>query len=427
MHVERNAEATKLSGAPTSSAKAFDLGGTVREVPPSRTLQRVLPILTAVGITRVANITGLDHVGVPTWMVVRPLSRSLTVSQGKAITHELAKISGIMESIELHHAEQVVPEGEWAPLSQFARTDDYIDPALLAIRSDATIDWSTEIYWVHGRDLVSGRSKWIPHELFDGDCTKENPNQIFCCTSNGLSSGNSIEESILHGLCEVVERDQDTFWRVSTVYTKQAADKLVSLDTIDNPICMSLIDKCREAGLDIFIWHATSNIDLPVFDCIVADRTGHTFYPQQAGGNGCHPRKAVALSRAITEALQSRLTVIAGTRDDVFWGEYLRGDFSCNSEPNKSLLKNMSRCQGKIDYRTIGEFDGYMTIANLLEHVKNKLIQAKCEDIIWVDLSQESLGIPVTFVCVPKLEPNIDDAGYMPGPRMLEYLKTLDA
>ena len=123
-----------------ASAKAIDIGGTVRDSLPGCTLRRVLPKLTTVGITRVANITGLDHVGVPTWMIVRPLSRSLTVSQGKGLTHELAKISGIMESIELYHAEHFTPQGEWAPLSQFTKIDDYIDPASLAVRSDATFD-----------------------------------------------------------------------------------------------------------------------------------------------------------------------------------------------------------------------------------------------------------------------------------------------
>ena len=270
----------------------------MRDVPPNCTLRQVLPILSTVGITRVANVTGLDHVGVPTWMIVRPLSRSLTVSQGKAFTHELAKTSGIMESIELYHAEHFTPPGEWAPLSQFTKRDDYIDPALLAVRSDATLDFEREIYWVQGRDLVSGRPKWIPHELFDADCTKQSANPIFCQSSNGLSSGNTVEESILHGLCEVAERDQISFWLATAQYTKQLANTLVCLDTVDNPICLSLINRCREAGLDVFIWYATTNIDLPVFTCTVADRTGRTLYPIRTNGHGCHPLKSIALSRA---------------------------------------------------------------------------------------------------------------------------------
>ena len=137
------------------------------------------------------------------------------------------------------------PPGEWAPLSQFTKRDDYIDPALLAVRSDATLDFEREIYWVQGRNLVSGRPKWIPHELFDADCTKQSANPIFCQSSNGLSSGNTVEESILHGLCEVAERDQISFWLATAQYTKQLANTLVCLDTVDNPICLSLINRCQ--------------------------------------------------------------------------------------------------------------------------------------------------------------------------------------
>ena len=426
MRSKENTEATAASGVPENSAKAIDLGGTVRDATPSCTLQRVLPILNTVGITRVANITGLDQVGVPTWMIVRPLARSLTVSQGKAATHELAKLSGIMESIEMYHAEHVTPPGEWAPLSQFAKMDDYVDPALLAVRSDATLDFESEIYWVQGHDIVSGRPKWIPHELFDADCTKRSKNPIFCQSSNGLSSGNSVEESILHGLCEVIERDQVSFWLETAQYTKRIANTLVSLDSVDHPICLSLINKCREAALDVLIWYATTNIDIPVFTCTVADRAGRTFYPIRTSGHGCHPLKSVALSRAITEALQSRLTHIAGTRDDMFWDDYLQGEFLCGLEANKSWLNKLLLSEGAIDYRTLPDVETYTTICDLLEHVKNRLIAAHCDTIIFVDLFQESFGIPVTYVCVPKLEQKIVGPMYVPGTRMLEHLKRLE-
>ena len=59
------------------------------------------------GITRVANVTGLDRVGIPVVMVVRPNSRSVAVSQGKGLTVAAAKASGVMEAAELWHAEHI--------------------------------------------------------------------------------------------------------------------------------------------------------------------------------------------------------------------------------------------------------------------------------------------------------------------------------
>src|SRR5215213_7437677 len=82
--------------------------GTHRTVSPTATLERLGPLLAPMGITRVANITGLDHVGVPVVITCRPNSRSLSVSQGKGIDLAAAKASGLMESVENYHAERIV-------------------------------------------------------------------------------------------------------------------------------------------------------------------------------------------------------------------------------------------------------------------------------------------------------------------------------
>src|SRR5713226_6016242 len=83
------------------------VGGSHRAVVPAETVNRLQPLLPAMGITRVANITGLDVIGIPVVMVCRPNSRALAVSQGKGLTLEGARASGIMESAESYHAERV--------------------------------------------------------------------------------------------------------------------------------------------------------------------------------------------------------------------------------------------------------------------------------------------------------------------------------
>ena len=88
---------------------ANNLGGTVREMAAEETFKRLKPHLAEFGITRVADITGLDTIGIPVLTVVRPLARSLSVSQGKGVTRDLAAVSGVMESIEMFHAEQRRP------------------------------------------------------------------------------------------------------------------------------------------------------------------------------------------------------------------------------------------------------------------------------------------------------------------------------
>src|SRR5215470_10320218 len=81
--------------------------GTHRTVSPDETVARLRPLLPSLGITRVANVTGLDRIGVPVVMVCRPNSRSVAVSQGKGLTLAAAKASGIMEAAEGFHAERI--------------------------------------------------------------------------------------------------------------------------------------------------------------------------------------------------------------------------------------------------------------------------------------------------------------------------------
>ena len=101
--------------------KSYRLG-THRTVAPSETLARVGPLMAQMGITRIANITGLDRLGVPVVMVCRPNSRSIAVSQGKGLDLAAAKASGLMESVETYHAETSPPPSSSAATDELGRS-----------------------------------------------------------------------------------------------------------------------------------------------------------------------------------------------------------------------------------------------------------------------------------------------------------------
>ena len=65
------------------------------------------PLFGAAEITRVADVTGLDVLGIPTVMVARPNSRAISVAQGKGLDIWAARTSGIMEALESFHAERL--------------------------------------------------------------------------------------------------------------------------------------------------------------------------------------------------------------------------------------------------------------------------------------------------------------------------------
>src|SRR5207244_6295350 len=109
--------------------KAFRYG-THRSVAPSETLIRFRPFASRMGITRLGNVTGLDRIGIPVVVAVRPNSRSVSVSQGKGLDLAQAMASALMEAIEGFHAEEI-GEGRSAPYRELAADHQVVDPHLL--------------------------------------------------------------------------------------------------------------------------------------------------------------------------------------------------------------------------------------------------------------------------------------------------------
>jgi ribosomal protein S12 methylthiotransferase accessory factor YcaO len=92
---------------PSETAPKGFMVGTHRSVAPKLTVERIKPHLARMGITRVANITGLDRIGIPVVAVIRPNSRSISVSQGKGLNLDAATASALLASVESFHAERI--------------------------------------------------------------------------------------------------------------------------------------------------------------------------------------------------------------------------------------------------------------------------------------------------------------------------------
>ena len=80
---------------------------TQRTISPEETLQKVESLLPVAGITRVADITSLDRIGIPVYSSIRPMAKdgAISVYNGKGATPVEAKVSAMMEGIERCSAE----------------------------------------------------------------------------------------------------------------------------------------------------------------------------------------------------------------------------------------------------------------------------------------------------------------------------------
>lgn len=393
------------------------LRGTHRVVSPAETVARVLPMKRAMGITRVADVTGLDVIGVPVVMVCRPNARSVSVSQGKGLDLDAARASGLMESIEQWHAEHIQRPLLLATAAELAQGHRLVELAGLPRLSIGTFHPHHKMLWIEGEELMHGGSLWLPFEVVHTDYTLPLPpgSGCFLTTSTGLASGNHRLEAVLHGLYEVIERDAVALWRAAGP-TRRDQTRL-DLDSVDDPLCRDLLGRFDRAGVAVGVWDASSDIGLPVFVAEVVDRAPHpgrVLYV--SGGQGCHRARAIALTRALTEAAQSRLTAISGSRDDVdrSFYERMRAPHRITAALQEIERGERSPCR----FSDISDGSGE-SFDEDLGAVLVALRGAGLDQVVVVDLTRPEFEIPVIRVVVPGLESMWEAPGYAPGPRAL--------
>ncbi|MCW8382387.1 YcaO-like family protein [Streptomyces justiciae] len=289
---------------------AFD--GTVRACDPEATWNVLVPQLSDYGITRVADLTGLDHLGLPVWAAHRPGAHTLTVSQGKGASHRLAAISAVMEAVELHHAEQPPRVDFDGPA--FAVSVDYPLEALPLRLAPQTLPEVAALnrlpqQWTQGVGLLTTQPLLVPAGVVARAPQPLWTPALWRCTSTGLACGNTREEAVAHALFEVIERhalqvDENTGGTLRT---------LIDPGSVEDPYVRHLIDRIHASGASLELYVVDNAFALPVCLAYLWSQD----YPVHFAGTGCHSDAHIALSRAITEAAQSRLTSISGTRDDL--------------------------------------------------------------------------------------------------------------
>ncbi|MBX6323603.1 MAG: YcaO-like family protein [Rhodospirillaceae bacterium] len=386
--------------------------GTHRAVTPAETLARLQPLRAAFGITRVANLTGLDRTGLPVVMVCRPNARSSAVFHGKGLDLAAAKASGLMEAIETWHAEQVELPLRLASLAELARGGgEACDVDGLPRVPGSRFHPDLRLLWVEGRDLVSGAPVWLPFETVHADATLlEAPGAgCFASDTNGLASGNTLAEATSHALCEVIERDATSLWHAGGPAGQEATR--LDLDTIDDADCRAALDAVRRAGLSVAAWDITTDVGVPAVQCLVTDPGGEIGHPGH--GAGCHPAREIAFLRALTEAVQVRTTYILGAREDIAHEDYDPAVLDARNRQAQALMRPAVRPR---DFRSLGRFlfeDFETEVAWILDRLR----AAALRQAVVVDLTRPALDVAVVRVVVPGLEGSDHHAGYVPGRR----------
>ncbi|BCH22527.1 YcaO-like family protein [Mesorhizobium sp. L-8-3] len=390
-----------LSDCPLTRGECFvkvsEASGRVTAL--EETERRVGRLLDAIPVTRVSDISRLELSPAPVMAAITPLARDLTTHMGKGLTVRAARVSAIMEAIERISAETVRGDVRRASYSQLMEQglkcvdpERFDLPPTTAYRPDLPIDW------VSGWDLIGKCEIQVPTDLCvspPGQCVLDQVD------TNGLAAGASFGEAIRHALLEVIERDassQQLFFELfGTGHLCGPTRKRISRRLLPTT-CAELVSRVETDRVSVVLEEITTDIGIPVMACYLIDAA----YPAATGttrvifgGWGCDPSPEHALNRALTEAHQSRIGTIQGTRDSFNLIQGSDRDFT--RQMRGTILKDAPE-------ETLTVADGLSdSIAEDVELIVDRLRSTGVDQAVVVDMSDPSLGVPVVRVRVPGL------------------------
>jgi ribosomal protein S12 methylthiotransferase accessory factor len=389
--------ASPLAPTVRSTAK-HGSGGVHRTVSAVATYRRLEPLLDAVGITRIADITGLDRIGIPVYSCVRPAAdrNSVSVTCGKGLSRAQARAGAIMEAVEYHCAEPARCPVRCESYESLSRNEPALDPQLLILPTWSPYRPERPLEWVSGRDLLTDEACWVPaNAVFHPYLPEGDSLMILRGSTNGLASGNVLEEAICHALAELIERDAWSLCWVGVSHGRGDDYGGVDLSVAD-PVVRRVASRFAAAGVRLFLRDITSPLGVPAYYAA-------TYEPIYGGylaheGMGAHPDARVALIRAMTEAAQSRAADIQGSREDIRYWRRRAGDGKMPE--GQWNITAPSTLQQSIATAGVRNGDIRADVLWMLDRLAN----AGLTRAFYVDLTDPRLGIPVVRVIVPGLE-----------------------
>jgi ribosomal protein S12 methylthiotransferase accessory factor len=394
------------------------LGATHRTCAPEETLERIIPLLASAGITRVADVTGLDRIGVPTVQAMRPNAPTLANSSGKGFTRTAATVSAVMEGIELQFAEDFTPRedpdghgsGLRATHRELEREGLVCPVEELALTRYSTFGPDTVEDWVIGFDIAGQRPMAVPYSSVGmrSGYARHRSRFSFQVGSNGLASGNVLLEAVCSGLAEVIERDAVTCTQLRSGGHMELG-QLIDVASTGYDSVADLVDRFRRSGVTPLVFDCTVDTEVPTYIAYLLDDLDPATGAFRGYGAHLHPE--VALVRAITEAAQSRAVYIAGSRDDLFALEHRRMrrtglDRACD------VMRRIDAAEARPPPPATGtSFEE--DCATLIERVRGVGVS----QVVVVDLAPPEYPVSVVRVVVPGLEGYAAPWHYAPGRR----------
>jgi len=390
---------------------------THRSKSPADTLRFIDGMKETLGMKSFQDATYLDRIGLPVFTCyrIRP-DQSKTWHTGKGFTAVQAQVSLTMEGIERYCSEFRDEYRSRLVLDSYKSLKKkrlaVLDPAALILPQFSSYAPDDVFHWVSGYDLI-GRE-----EILAPACAVYHPfhlddKPLINTHTDGIASGNTMEEAVIHGLMEVIERDA---WSIAK-FSGEACDAVVIEDRPENQFLLDIVDKFNRANIEIVAKDITSDIGIPVIAAFSQDLEQESMIP--IDGFGAHLDPKVAMARALTEVATTRALFIQkygfdGLREDLpayYFMDSMEEDFRFYAHAEKALAD-----------MEVGYHD------DLLEDIKKSagIMQSRgYERLIVVDLTRPDIGLPTVRVIVPGMEAFCFDRTRK-GPRLFQVRERKD-
>jgi len=397
-----------VGGAIATPTGWFEYGE--RSSPAALTVQRLRPHLATLGITRLARQTGLDRIGIPCFSAIRPAGLTLSVSQGKGRDDAGAMASALMEAAEFAIAERPTVSARRATTLELERVGGSVFDVTRLLPTDQTLPADRHIHWLAGTTWPDNQPIWIPRDaLTIGEAASDLPD--IARSTNGLASGNATEEALFHAICELLERDATSLWSLLRDDARLATE--FAVDAVDDPTVNGLAQRIAAAGLELRLFDQTTDLGVPCVMAIITERpNGNARLFDIAAGYGCHPNGARAAIRAITEAAQTRITNIAGGRDDVGPEEYLEA-----ADDSIAFLEGRGTGQAQAPEWLAAD----TPLPEMLDQLGERV--GPTAGIAWSELGGADYGISVVRAISSVLEDRETNMHWVPGERAMRVLE----
>lgn len=338
-------------------------------------------------------------------------------SSGKGRTEAQAKASGFCEAIERYSG---IFQGDEARIksSHHKLGDRAIHPNACMQFSQAQYDhrktWNAqrgdlfqkvpepfdetrEIEWTPIWSLTEQEFKYLPTAY----CYFGYPESTYCdcwADTNGCAAGNTLEEAILHGFLELVERDSVALWW----YTRLQKPR-VDLESFDEPYFQTITDYYQSLERELWLIDLTADLNIPTFAAISRRRDREV--EDIILGFGAHFDPRLAIQRALTEVSQMLPAVLSANPDGTtrynisVESHHLHWWKTATLENQPYLVPDLRvapKC--KSDYVHIWHDD-------FLEDIRycQQLVEGKGMEMLVLDQTRPDVGLNVVKVVVPGL------------------------